>query len=356
MPTKRDVFIRNKRDAKERGHTIATMYGFALKSGELGLEIEVEGNKFPKPPGKEVCYEPYPLPDSKWWDYVHDGSLRGEDNAEYVIRGPVAFGDCREAITELWDRFESYGSVLDDSNRTSVHVHLNIQEFHLNRLCALMALWFSIEEVLTTWCGETRVGNLFCMNAKDAPAIITKIRPFLRSGEAMKFTEGMHYAGMNPQAIQKLGSLEIRTLRGATDPEIIITWVEILQRLYELSAEFPDPRRICDLFSGGGGAINYLEHLLGRNFPIVMSTLPMNHQEVMESVHDGIQLAQDLCYCRNWAKYEPIDMKADPWGRVTTPSMSIQEVANIQQASLFNSYTTATLASGDSDWINPPRS
>src|SRR3546814_5069288 len=119
--------------------------------------------------------------------------------------------------------FKECGSVLEESNRTSVHVHLNVQEFHLNRLCSFMALYFSVEEILTAWCGENRIGNMFCLRAKDAYGIVTNIKRFLQDeNRGATFSDGLHYSGLNAQALQIFVSVEIRSLRGATEPQIII--------------------------------------------------------------------------------------------------------------------------------------
>src|SRR3546814_8609236 len=89
---------------------------------------------------------------------------------------------------------------------------LNVQRFHLNRLCSFFSLYFLVEELLTAWCGEHRVGNLFCLRAKDAPAIVSEIKKTLQN-EKIYFHAGMHYAGLNAGAITKFGSVEIQSLR-----------------------------------------------------------------------------------------------------------------------------------------------
>src|SRR5690349_22399742 len=151
-------------------HTV----GVKETKGDIGIEIEVEGNKFPK-----HAYEGYDAVDPeripKQWDYHRDGSLRGEDNAEYVLKKPLKFSEVPKAINDLWQMFSDYGTVLDVSNRTSVHVHLNVQDFYINRLCSFAAMYLSVEDILTGWCGDHRVGNLFCLRAKDTPAIVTEL-------------------------------------------------------------------------------------------------------------------------------------------------------------------------------------
>lgn len=317
--TTKAVFLREK-EAKIPGFSLVHILGRVPVDGDIGIEIEVEGNKFPKgndSPHGSVSPELIP----KEWVYHHDGSLRGMDNAEYVLKKPLKFEQVPGAIKNLWEMFDKFGSKLDESNRTSVHVHLNAQEFHLNRLTAFAALYFSVEEVLTAWCGDHRVGNLFCLRAKDAPAIVSQLKNFIQQNGQVGISNGLHYGGLNPQALLKFGSIEIRSLRGVTDPDTILTWVAILERMYKMSEDFPDPRLICSHFSGHG-AMAYLEMILGEHTPGVLQQVPFDPQEIRESLYEGIRLAQDLCYCRDWSKYEPVKFEKDPFGRNIQSVMS----------------------------------
>lgn len=308
-----DIF-KKKKAASEApyDYTIRQIARLRSTTGDIGIEIECEGNKFQK----------QDLP--AWWTYHKDGSLRGKDNAEYVLKRPIKFSEVEAALKDLWDMFKECGTILDESNRTSVHIHLNMQSFHLNRLTAFMALYFSVEELLTEWCGDHRVGNLFCLRARDATAIVTKIKRFIETDGKTEFTDGMHYAGMNAQSLQKFGSLEIRSLRGVNDPKIILQWIEMLRSIYDLSANFPDPRDIPGLLSSEG-AMNYLDMVLGQQNAYVLKqgiaeTYPTD--KIYEALYTGIRLAQDLCFCRDWSTFKPApDGTPDPFGRVKIGSV-----------------------------------
>lgn len=295
------VFV--KRDAKARaGFSVGVVLSRKSTKGTVGIEIEVEGSKLPR--------SQTPAP----WAYHTDGSLRGEENAEYVLQQPVEFREVKPSLDVLWAKFREMNSRLDDSNRTSVHVHLNVQEFFFNRLTSLMALYFTFEEVLTEWCGEHRVGNLFCLRAKDAPAIISQIRRFIRSDGKAQIQEHHHYSGLNANALHKFGSLEFRSLRGCSDPETILDWVSILERLYVLSGEFTDPRDVCNAFSSEG-PMGFFDSVLGDLGPVVRKGVKMDEAQIRQSMYEGIRLAQDLCYCRDWSLFKGVELKPDPFGR-----------------------------------------
>lgn len=312
----RSPFIRRV-VARTEGGDIKTLFGLHEYKGQVGLEIEVEGNMFPKDyDGYDDYGDPIPsdniIPDR--WRYVHDGSLRGEDNAEYIIARPTTFDEVPEAIDDLWTMFKNYGSVLDESNRTSVHVHLNAQDWHLNRVCAFFGLYFIVEDILTHWCGDHRVGNLFCLRAKDAPGIVSRLKQFFKSEHGWVLNDGLHYSGLNALALKKLGSIEIRTMRGVNDPETIKTWVAILERIYHISGEYPDPRDIVHGFSGQSRT-SFLQTILGPYTNQIMEECGMDAMEIDHSLVEGIRIAQSLCYCRDWSKYDPVNCEPDVFGR-----------------------------------------
>src|SRR6185312_6435929 len=326
---------KNSSDAP--GFNIATLMRTKKVAGDIGIEIEVEGNKFPKHEydGRNAV-NPEFIPSQ--WKYHKDGSLRGNDNAEYVFAKPLKFSEVNKAIDDLWDMFEKYGSKLDDSNRTSVHVHLNAQKWHLNRICVFSAMYFSVEEILTEWCGDHRVGNLFCLRAKDAPGIISKIKRFLVQGSSLSISEGLHYAGLNVHSLCKFGSIEIRALRGCTDKSTILDWVDILQRLYENSGKYADPRTLLEGFTGEG-PMAYFYMLLGNKAQMIKDTITWDNQQIMSSLYEGVRLAQDLCYCREWSEYSPVSSEPSPFERSETgqtPYMAVP--AYSLEAGMLQSY------------------
>lgn len=303
MPSK-EVFIPRVQKPRN-GVNMATILGSKLVKGDVGIEIEMEGKHLPS---NDVVAP---------WTYHIDNSLRpppGGMTAEYVLANPIPFDKVPAALKGLWDQIKKNKGVIVESNRTSVHVHLNVQEFFLNRLTSFLALYFIVEEILSEWCGEYRVGNLFCLRAKDASAIASYIKNFIMTDGEGPIQEFLHYAAMNANALKKFGSLEVRTLRGTSDPTVILDWVEILERLYTLSEEYPDPRDICASLSSVG-AIAFFENIMGPKLSVLRDGINMSDGEIADSILQGVRIAQDLCYCRDWSLYKPMKIKPDVFGR-----------------------------------------
>lgn len=299
------MVFKDKKEKKVQTYDILTLLGIEAREqkGEVGIEIEVEGTNIPK-------FDDIPTP----WKYKEDHSLRGVDNAEYVLKGPIEFSMVPDALDRLWKVFREFNTKFDDSNRTSVHVHLNCQRFFIPRVATLMALYIVLEEVLTEWCGDHRVGNLFCLRSKDAPAIVSSISHFMKNNGNYSLSDGLHYAGMSAYSLRKFGSLEFRSLRGVSDPKIIQEWIDILHRLYTLSGEMKDPREVCHMFSSSG-PLAFFENILGDMAMTVLNRVEMNQDQVRSSMYEGVRLAQDLCYATDWSQFQCIELKKDPFGR-----------------------------------------
>jgi hypothetical protein len=305
------VFISSKTN-KVSDYTVADILGKGEKKGKVGIEVEVEGRGFNRSPKSP-------------WVLHQDGSLRGEDNAEYVLDKPVEFDKVDESLDALWAMFKADGTRLDETNRTSIHVHLNVLPFYQNRLAALMSLWFMNEDILTHWCGESRVGNHYCLRAKDSPSVVHQLKKYVKSKGDNIPRENFHYAAFNANAIAKFGSVEIRTLRGVNDPNVIKTWVRILKKLYDASEKYTDPRFLIEEFSLRG-AVPFFEQLFGDLSNEIVNTAKLTREQLQMMLYEGMRYAQEISYSRDWSDFKPKTVPRDPFGRKETEVFQRQEV------------------------------
>lgn len=343
------VFYENTKTSKG-SLPVQELFGFRNKiDGQVGLELECEGRFFPK--SQDYYAEDYGDTDysdeiPQEWLYTHDGSLRGLDNAEYILRNPLSFEQAYDAIDSLWEMFYKVDSGIEESNRTSLHVHLNARDWYLDRVCSFVSLYYIVEDILTHWCGEHRVGNLFCLRAKDAPGLVSRTRKFLQTeNSSFYFTGGMHYSGLNLLALQKLGSIEVRAMRGPTTPEEAKFWVSVLERLYHLSGTYDNPAEIIHGFSGQSRD-DFLREILGPHTDRIVAECGMTTVERNKSLHEGVRLAQLLCLCRDWSQYRKTKVEYDTFKRpkhslapepipvdlVSSPSISFNLMSDISDS------------------------
>lgn len=204
-------------------------------NGDFGVEIEVEGAEL-----VEV--------NDKYWNSVHDGSLRGE-SFEYVFKKPLIQKDSDKALESLKESLKN--STLKFSFRTSVHVHVNVQELEYKQLLNMIYTYLLIEEPLMTFCGKERKGNRFCLRLQDAEGILDTLIPMFR---VMDYIGGIRedairYSAINLAALQKFGSLEFRAMQGNLDVKRISTWTKALFNLREFSKSIENPRNVLEIFN-----------------------------------------------------------------------------------------------------------
>jgi hypothetical protein len=301
------VFTKRNAGREDQDLSISGLTGRRKKNGHVGIEVEVETARAGLPREKLGPY----------WYFERDGSLRGADSGEYILVKPINFTDVPKAVNGLWDRLRETNVELTDSNRTSVHVHLNVLPFFQNRLTSLIALWYTFEEILTAWCGDDRQGNLFCLRAKDGPAIVTSIKHYIESkGTAPLSTQTHHYAAFNASSIWEIGSVEIRTLRGVTTPEPIIEWVRILQKLYDASERYPDPRTLLETFSIDG-PMDFFRKTFAEEAETILNGVELDTDAMRSSMYEGMRYAQDVIYARDWTNFKPKETAEDPFNRNT---------------------------------------
>ena len=209
-----------------------------LKKGDVGIEIEVEGNNL-----KEM--------DTEVWTSLRDGSLRGE-NLEYVLRKPIPIGRVKDAIIDLKQELDDAGSECIFSFRTSVHVHVNVQNLNFNEYLTLIYTYLLLEEPLMTFCGKERKGNRFCLRLQDAEGILQTLTYMFRNGEGSLRNigeEAVRYAAINLYATRKFGSLEFRGMRGNMDVDVLDIWTRALVAIREFAVFAKTPKEVYSLFS-----------------------------------------------------------------------------------------------------------
>lgn len=241
--------------------------------GEVGIEIEVEGSNFPN-----LNY---------YWRRDHDGSLRG-DSAEYVLKSPVKRKTVRKALMYLKKNL-SKGSVVSETNRTGVHVHINMLRQTNVQVFNMIVLYIIFEDLLVEWCGQDRVGNHFCLRVKDAKNLLRILRRCAEQGSlASGFSDRVRYAALNINAMPRYGSLEFRALRGTVNPVTIETWVRLLLKIKDYSSKFETPFAILEEFSKQG-VEQFTDDVFGKDTKELI-----NVEEPWIRIEESMYLAQDI--------------------------------------------------------------
>lgn len=272
--------------------------------GTFGIELEVEGVNLPT----GVTVQRYRGEESGcYWSNKEDGSLRGE-SWEYVLSAPCTVNELEPTLKDLWGHLSRDNTRVNHSNRTSSHVHINIQGMKINELTSYIVLWSLFETALVQWCGEGRTSNHFCLGNKDTNYWLP--RTWTQALETNGFNWGENnskYSALNLACLNTLGSFEFRCMRGIDSPEQIIEWCKILYALREAAKdEYRIPsfvaRRVSEL-----NAANLFRDILtryGKVNPEVIERVIGYEEAFNKDCMDNLRECQSIIYAFNWREWE----------------------------------------------------
>lgn len=242
---------------------------------EVGIEIELEGEGL------------FGIAPDAMWKIEPDGSLRGE-SAEFVLKAP-----CKRTLVPIrLRRFRNLIKTIKviDSGRAGIHVHINVQDMTPKEVVQFICLYMVFEDILVNWCGDSRVGNLFCLRTCDAPFSMKVMRSVIKTGNWCDLRDDRNrYSSLNLKAIPQYGSVEFRAMRSTDDIKLIQCWINILTTLKDRSREFSDPKDIVEQVSFRTTE-RFFEDILGD--VKVEPPLLYDHDSMMQ----GVRHAQFIAY------------------------------------------------------------
>ncbi len=273
------------------------------KDGEIGLEIECEGSNLFQAP-------------INWWNAHVDNSLRvyhGHSPIEYSLKEPLSRDRLEKAMDYLENKLRQSNSVVVESPRTSVHVHLNCQKMTIKQVINIVLCYLVVEEMLVEWCGQDRVGNLFCLRGKDSHYFIHLLTSAIRSSDYSSVTNNEYrYMSCNVASLRKFGSLEFRSMRGTVDRKLILLWVDILRQIRDAGLSFDNPQEVIRFFDDHG-VDGILRCILGPYYHIFE-----RHPEKNKITWDGMRMIREVAYAiPQWEKALPIEEKKAKTKKVT---------------------------------------
>lgn len=206
------------------------------QAGDYGIEVEIEGILAPI--------------DTRVWRSEADNSLRN-GGMEYVMNAPLPLNKVEDAMSQLKKHHDVNSKLVSFSFRTSVHVHMNVQQFTYTQLLNLLYTYFLLEEPLMNLCGESRKGNRFCLRLQDAEAVSDMMKKMFECGEAaIRYIpkDVYRYCAINIDALKKYGSIEFRAMEGNLDVPRIVTWVNVLDKIKQFALSQESPASIYNQF------------------------------------------------------------------------------------------------------------
>lgn len=279
-------------------YTPPIVCGCRETKGEVfGVELEMEGRGVGL---NDVA--------TRGWTRHHDGSLRG-DAIEYCTAGPKNFTETQKLVKDLFKKLKDNGVKINNSMRTSTHVHLNFSDKTMKQVVNFFSLFTVLEEVLAYYSGEDRKGNVFCLSTRDAEGILNVLAEALAQGNFQRFAGDKYkYAACNLSSLFKFGTVEVRTMRGAKTEEEVNNWLDILNDMYEYSLKMKSPVDIINKLSFLGAEGLMKEIFRGSNYSELMGSFPAP-RTLHASLMDGVRIIQVFAFEFDPAFHAKVDLE-----------------------------------------------
>lgn len=272
---------------------IAIQNAAQIKADVFGLEVELEGKNIVGAPDNVMEY----------WDQHNDNSLRklnpGDQCIEYVSRVPYDLKQTEISLNNLFKFLNAPPAKVYDSYRTSIHVHLNFGLETFRTVYNFMTLSLILDELLVSQNGEHRIGNNFCLRAKDAIGQVVSLAQSVEHGkDFFMIVPHERYSSINFASLMKFGSIEFRSLECTTQLGRVMHWINTLNHMKGKARTFTNPVDVIQHYSQLGPRA-FLNSVLG---PLAIKYLHVKDYESM--LHNGMRLAQDFAYCSAWKEAE----------------------------------------------------
>ena len=203
--------------------------------GDVGLELEIEGRNLPT---DAILAGISSSKLNRNWLSIVDGSLRN-GGREFVLDGPIYTSELRQMVDGLYERIALNRGVVDNTNRCSTHVHVNVSDLKVNQINSAIMLWVTFQTCLIRWQGIERVANHFCLSTRDEESMLEAWADYLMNGRYPErgYRDNVKYTALNIIPIWTQGSLEFRVGGPPDNPDKVVWWAKICNAIVRYAAE-----------------------------------------------------------------------------------------------------------------------
>lgn len=161
---------------------------------------------------------------------TEDGSLRngGVEFITFPANYDSTYNQLQEFFTLNNPHEECY------SERTSIHVHMNVQDFTLPQLANVLLIYQTCEHLLYQFVGADRDKNIFCVPLSEC-YVARNAATVLANGDYNPVMRWQKYTGLNLAPVRSLGTVEFRHMPGNCNMELISTWLKLLVSIMQMA-------------------------------------------------------------------------------------------------------------------------
>lgn len=276
--------------------TLRDLTGLRNRSGDVGVEVELEWDGDALPRGIQGTYSATP-DGSRAWVGHQDNSLR--NGYEYTLDAPITIDQLDWALNRL---FTDVPRPLRWSQRTSIHCHFNMLNKDIVKIYNNILGFWVLEDLILEQCAPHRRGNLFALPWKLADNQVTTLVEDYnkrRTPFATFHTDRYKYASMNLCNLTRFGTLEFRALEGTDDKNKIMMFFQGIHELFGNLEKFKNPAELFDWFYKTKNADEVIDRLLPNKLGEKIKTVKSYQDKMQESI-------TELSYAAylDWTKYE----------------------------------------------------
>jgi hypothetical protein len=259
----------------------------------IGLEIELEG--FPRI--NKVGF------DSAFWRVIEDGSLR-DNGREFLFSMPLCGADILSAL-DYFDHWVKQYTKIDAapsvSDRTSIHVHLDIRDFDLRQLNSLNLLYVAFEKMLFQYCGKDRELSNYCIplyRDYQSPMRFSKIKKSVtdKRVEVNSVLAHEKYSAYNTHSVLNLGTVEFRQHPGTFNIERMAEWIGIILSLKKAARDFDISIDTFPTYVSEMGPYDFVRSIFGDSLDKLI------YPNFQVDIISGIRRAQEIIQFENVCK------------------------------------------------------
>lgn len=188
--------------------------GVAVTSTEIiGIEVEVENAADRVGQGL-----------NRVWQQITDGSLR--NNGIELVSRPIQATAAPAALEHLLKSYLTENCCF--SPRTSVHVHLNVQDLTRTQAVDFILIYAIYEKLFYKFTGRGRQKNIYCVPLSDCDLLV-----YLADNGETRNDGWSKYTGLNTLPIRTQGTIEFRHMHGTFDVAKLSMWINLICKLKE---------------------------------------------------------------------------------------------------------------------------
>lgn len=210
----------------------------------IGIEVEVENTQA--------------LDGLQMWTVTKDNSLR--NNGYEFVSKPIRGRLVELALVELEAHLKKRTPKHTFSDRTSVHIHVNVRHLEMEQLASLILLYTALEPLFFKYTEKipnaNRRENNYCVPIEDSKSFIRYMAGVgnyykHKNPEYLKNSiEGWKkYTALNLLPIINQGTIEFRHMGGNIDVPYIMTWINMILSLRKYCRETSTDVIKSELFS-----------------------------------------------------------------------------------------------------------